>query len=132
MSNELPVIKPGWLVGITMTSEQKAKWLAALRGGRYKQGNGELLCDGRYCCLGVYARVVHGFEKSTLEGKVQLCDLDLDRDLGPWPELYCHSDPESWNGIQAVLAGMNDNNKSFREIADFIEKNIPACDEVKS
>jgi len=132
MSNELPVIKPEWLAGITMTSEQKRIWLSALRGGRYKQStDGHLYGDGRYCCLGVYARAVHGLEKNRLEGTVELCDVGLNSDLGDWAKGYDHTDPSSWTTVQSLLAGMNDNKKSFREIAHFIEKNIPARDEVK-
>ena len=29
------------------------KWVKALESGRYKQGNGSLLRDGQFCCLGV-------------------------------------------------------------------------------
>jgi len=37
-----------------MKKEMKEKWIAALRGGKYKQCQGELKDDsGRHCCLGV-------------------------------------------------------------------------------
>lgn len=37
-----------------MNQEFKAKWLAALRSGEYRQGTGVLRTgDNRFCCLGV-------------------------------------------------------------------------------
>ncbi len=38
-----------------MDQEFKAKWVAALRSGKYVQGKGALAKDGRFCCLGVAA-----------------------------------------------------------------------------
>ena len=41
-----------------MNSELKAKWVAALRSGRYKQGDGLLRSrNDEYCCLGVLCDV---------------------------------------------------------------------------
>lgn len=37
-----------------MNKEVKAKWVAALRSGEYKQGKGRLKnINNEYCCLGV-------------------------------------------------------------------------------
>ena len=39
----------------------RAKWVAALRSGKYKQGSGALHCqDGAMCCLGVLYDVQGG------------------------------------------------------------------------
>lgn len=108
----IPTIKPEWLAGITMTSEQKAKWLAALRSGEYSQCKDKLQAGGSYCCLGVAAEL--GIARA--QGMFVL-DEDF---LGP----------ASRDGIQETLSNMNDNGASFAEIADFIEREIPACDEV--
>lgn len=43
------------------------KWVAALRSGRYKQGNGMLLADGKYCCLGVACAAAR-FTKKPVQG----------------------------------------------------------------
>jgi len=40
-----------------MTPELKAKWLAALRSGNYKQGESFLRWNDTYCCLGVLCDV---------------------------------------------------------------------------
>lgn len=36
-----------------MKEDIKRQWVEALRSGKYEQGAGALLRDGRYCCLGV-------------------------------------------------------------------------------
>ena len=38
-----------------MNKRTKAKWLKALRSGKYKQTRGKLQRGGRNCCLGVLA-----------------------------------------------------------------------------
>jgi hypothetical protein len=88
-----------------MDPEIKAKWVEALRSGRYEQGRMMLLHEGRYCCLGV------------------LCDLQ-----GLPTE---HDTIEPYNAIAAlvgeydVFVMMNDDDlKTFPEIADYIEANL--------
>jgi hypothetical protein len=104
-----------------MNPTVKKQWLEALRSGKYQQGNGRLRSsrDGvdRFCCLGV------------------LCDL-----LEPesWtetsvPGFYRHSIHEGYPGSTVlesaglehdqcqILASMNDNGKSFEDVAQFIE-----------
>lgn len=51
-----------------MNQEVKAKWLAALRSGQYKQGPGYLRRNDQFCCLGV------------------LCDLFAKEGHGDWQE----------------------------------------------
>jgi hypothetical protein len=119
---KVPKIKPEWLVGITMTRAQKARWLAALRSGEYRQCKGFLTLNGGFCCLGVYAHAVHNFPvselfyKASLTGTLQIFDLGND----------------FANSIQSELGLMNDDHQSFSQIADFIEQHIPACDEARS
>jgi hypothetical protein len=36
-----------------MNPEVKARWVAALRSGEYKQGKGALRLNNKFCCLGV-------------------------------------------------------------------------------
>jgi hypothetical protein len=42
-----------------MDKKLKTKWLAALRGGKYEQGRGQLYrkSDGTFCCIGVLCAV---------------------------------------------------------------------------
>lgn len=129
----IPKIKPEWLVGITMTSEQKAKWLAALRSGEYCQSQHFLYSHNRkdeqngFCCLGVAAKAVFDYPLGRLE---QLCSFPKDEFIG-------RLGPREADGkiasIQGALVHLNDELRwSFTQIADFIEANIPACDEVRS
>lgn len=101
-----------------MKAELRTKWLTGLRSGEYEQGDGYLEKDGRYCCMGV------------------LCDVaKVPRDPDDY---FIFSDGRSSNatifgelraqinGSRAeTLAHMNDNGKSFAEIADWIETHIP-------
>lgn len=42
-----------------MDATLKAKWVAALRSGKYKQGKGYLQrTPGKFCCLGVLCNVI--------------------------------------------------------------------------
>jgi hypothetical protein len=100
-----------------MNQELKNKWIEALRSGKYKQGRNYLRMGDSFCCLGV------------------LCDVD---DPSKWranhfvsarmygDNLSCLPDyfPLSPRA-RASLMRMNDvQNKSFEEIADWIEENV--------
>ena len=91
-----------------MDKELKAKWVTALRSGKYSQGKGALLRDGLYCCLGV------------------LCEVQGRSD--DWRKWNIHpfeNDQGPITFAQAMpLADMNDTGKSFPEIADYIEANL--------
>lgn len=115
-----------------MEKALKAKWIEALRSGKYKQGRNVLRSSNdRFCCLGV------------------LCDIS---GQGQWKGESCgceagyyyyerNGQPAESEGItlpvfvkhfaniedkdQEVLMGMNDHdNISFDEIGDWIELNI--------
>ena len=110
-----------------MNAEVKKQWVEALRSGEYKQTQGHLRKDGQYCCLGV------------------LCDLHAKATGGQWeedhygncsawlPRTVC-----SWAGLSlalvdsyvvvnrddgcVTLATLNDNGKTFNDIAHVIEE----------
>lgn len=113
-----------------MNPEVKAKWIAALRSGEYKQGFYQLRqSDGRSCCLGV------------------LCDLHAKETKGEWMDGYYLGE---WSRLPApviIWAGLeydqygklpdgtslfqhNDGQhgrimrKPFRDIADIIESQL--------
>lgn len=115
--SDVPVIKPEWLVGITMTQAQKDQWLAALRSGDYHQCKGHLYKGGGYCCLGVLEKSVFEVDIPRghyLRGERNILDADFS------------------DNIQEILVALNDEEGwNFGRIADFIEANIPACDAVK-
>ena len=93
----------------------KQKWIKALRSGRYKQTTEYLYIGGGYCCLGVLARV-QGAKLSELDGLSLLEDS-----LKKYAAGIRHKS-------QKTLAEKNDgtgsdmNSKTFKEIADYIEK----------
>lgn len=95
-----------------MDAELKSKWIAALRGGGYKQAQFKLRNNhGAYCCLGVLC-VVAGLPISNDGGGV-----DPDNDYIPIETIISTE-------RKAELAHMNDSGKSFLEIADYIEANL--------
>lgn len=99
--------------------EFKAKWIAALRSGDYKQGHQVLYRGGEhdtYCCLGV-ACVVAGVAASQISG----CSfINTDTDAVP-SQLKGLT---RTNTLPGVLSEMNDDGKPFREIANWIEENL--------
>jgi hypothetical protein len=95
------------------------KWVKALRSGKFKQGDGQLMQDHgpddqRYCCLGVLCKITgnannrdmcQGFPKD--DGKTEdFCGLTA--------------------VLQSRLAEMNDEGKTFDEIANYIETHVEA------
>ena len=94
-------------VPMNMPQELKEKWVEALRSGEYKQGLGVLQVGGRFCCLGVLEMVA--------DGNVECSAM-------PSPEWLRN------HGVLALdlqLVSMNDTlGSSFREIADYIEKEV--------
>lgn len=93
--------------------EFKEKWLVALRSGEYKQCIEALHHNGGHCCLGV-AEIVSGFNSECRE------NLVLEGDNFPKAIIG----PAYRNKNVGILTKMNDNGKSFLEIADWIEANL--------
>lgn len=92
-----------------MDANLKAKWIEALRGGEFKQCT-TVLCDDKteeypmYCCLGVLCVVAH---------------------MPPDAESYAQLN-YMVGGYQPLVNLNDEEGKSFPEIADWIEANIPA------
>jgi len=110
-----------------MNPEVKKLWIEALRSGNYSQGKFSLRTkDDKYCCLGV------------------LCELAVKSEIIPPATLAHRENPynyhydgqnknpskkvREWSGLDSrigELIGMNDHcNKTFPEIADWIEENL--------
>lgn len=109
-----------------MTPELKAKWIAALRSGEYKQTRGRLLRnwrgEDRFCCLGVLCeimeapRAVGAAAKDKSGPGYRLDDTFHDAEL-PCSVLSA--------GDQNILVKLNDSHRrSFAKIADWIEENM--------
>jgi len=88
-----------------MDKKLKAKWIAALRSGRFKQHRNQLTGDapGAYCCLGVLSRLLNPRTRKSL--------LDY-----PPYEVLSKQD-------QFRLAGLNDDHGyDFKQIATYVKQ----------
>ena len=121
-----------------------AEWTAALRSGKYEQGQNALCEGGAFCCLGVLAEEA-GFEKVVCEdfGIVEylfpigdnevlreesvipqellptvLEDLDLNMEV---PTVSIDGMEFYKERLQPRLVSLNDNGVSFADIADYID-----------
>lgn len=111
----------------------KEKWIAALRSGKYKQTYGFLYNsdnDG-FCCIEVAANIC-GIGKEKLDNHSlvnKIYDLtiyNIVKKTKKFPSiLYGHmnkNDKLEYNPIVEKLASYNDNGKSFKWIASYIER----------
>lgn len=109
-----------------MKAALKKKWIDALRSGNYKQGHSVLRNDDHYCCLGVLCDVIGPtkWDKDGREGDTYVWKHENKNNYCVVP--YMNELDEYFVDKQQVrLANMNDKeNKSFEEIADYIEKNV--------
>ena len=96
-----------------MEREPKKKWIKALESGRYKQTQENLELDGRYCCLGVLCKTMR------IDPRIVKSSFDFELLSESFLEKVGLTEEE-----QSKLAGMNDNGKSFREIAAYIRANL--------
>jgi hypothetical protein len=104
-----------------MDEKVKAKWLEALRSGKYKQGRQGLRKVDSFCCLGVLCDLLNpnGWRQITdndliysFNGELGVIDKRLARSIGV-------------EEFQDILVEMNDEKQnSFSEIADYIEANL--------
>ena len=115
-----------------MNKEKAMEWVARLRSGKYEQGRSRLNRNNKtFCCLGILS------EMAVEDGIVR---RENDNYIGssgyPWTaglatdirKEYRMKSTESFNDMfcwigDTSLSGMNDNGKSFAEIADVIEAN---------
>ena len=105
-----------------MDAELKAKWLEALRSGKYDQGAGQLRNGTCYCCLGVLCQIFdpngwRGEQWSYGEG------LDESTEMATLPynfRLRCGISGET----ESRLINMNDAGFTFSHIADCIEESL--------
>lgn len=124
-----------------MNADVKAKWLAALRSGDYRQGTDRLnYGNATYCCLGVLCEIavaeratepatrvgdgstmMYGWSSTTPpEAVMAWAGIDDER---RFPALNTGT-PLEWTA-QNVLIEMNDGQgASFEQIADWVEENL--------
>lgn len=106
-----------------MEASLKAKWIEALRSGKYKQGRLALRTrDDHFCCLGVLCDV-SGVSEWETNSSVYSFNGGLSF---PPPLLQGQLTPEA----RDTLMAMNDKyGVSFPDIADWIGTNIPEDDQ---
>lgn len=114
-----------------ITAKQKQDWLNNLRSGDFRRGKNKLCritgSTARYCCLGVLYETVRG-EDAWIDASVSTREPGDPVDLQP-PQ----GNSTFWrDGLLSlkdacVLASKNDNGWSFRRLANWIEKNVPAA-----
>lgn len=115
-----------------MNPEIKAKWVAALRSGEYKQGMYVLRRGDAFCCLGVLCdlRAKSGMGKwRTERGRLVYDDgsetsiSTLNAVVLSWAELE-QEEPCVRLADKDTLACRNDAGATFAEIADIIEREL--------
>lgn len=109
-----------------LPKEFAKKWLYALRSGEYKQTNGTLCKDGKFCCLGVAAHI-SGVNIDLITSKAIIHNnfnlpVGITGAAGDNPLvafLVTHNDGE-------VDENLNPKGEKwdFIKIADWIEKNV--------
>jgi hypothetical protein len=120
--------------------EVKRKWVAALRSGEYRQGEGALHnldTDGnhRFCCLGVLTdlAIKDGVVEDWALGNK--ANLQCEGQVAYLPEpvaIWAVGDPllalcdfhVEVAGEHNTLAGCNDDGYTFEQIADIIEEQL--------
>ena len=111
-------------------NENAKRWVEALRSGEYDQANGALRNGDGFCCLGVacdLARVELGTEwEESDDGAARLAGSSsfgyLPVGVQRWLGL-ASNDGSFWpgGGGTETLASLNDDGKTFSEIAAVIE-----------
>lgn len=102
-----------------MEASLKAKWIEALRSGKYKQGRWALRTKANnFCCLGVLCDV-----SGVSKWKEYALRYSYDGALSFLPPVLRN---QLTQGARAALVAMNDGyGMSFPDITDWIETNIP-------
>jgi hypothetical protein len=96
----------------------KEKWLEALESGKYQQGQNRLRSVGnKFCCLGVLCDVLHPDGWGTASGS-WVFDRSYQFDL----PVALADDAGASAKAQHKLMNMNDNGRSFKQIAAYIRR----------
>lgn len=115
-----------------MRKDIKAKWIKALRSGKYAQGKGQLHTGDKFCCLGVLCDLHAKATGQTWDGaRYDGEDLMLPISVANWARL-----PKKYRGSASdrtdvyfsdeheSLSELNDGGKSFKEIAAVIKEKL--------
>lgn len=106
-----------------MNEKIKKQWIEALRSGEYKQGKNYLRnIENNFCCLGVLTDLYCKEKNEEWELIEKTYYFDVSK-------VFLSEKVEGWSGLQneysiGTLMTMNDSGKTFKEIADYIEKKL--------
>ena len=104
----------------------QAKWLAALRSGKYQQSTQVLRGAEGFCCLGVLCDVIDPTRWSGQvydRGAIGFPPPDILASVGMPHQRAGNINGESiYNNLTTRVAHMNDRGSSFTEIADLLEQ----------
>lgn len=107
-----------------LPEEFKQNWVAALRSGKYKQGKQRLYNQqtDTYCCLGVAAHMCESLP-SIFYNNAIIPSTSNQNSTGEILKIPVELSDDEF--LQRCLWTMNDEQeKSFEEIADYIEKEL--------
>jgi hypothetical protein len=120
-----------------MDQRIKKLWIEALRSGEFKQGQGYLERDGRYCALGVLSvlAMLEGVCTYNYKDGLGLFDnrqFKLSYNVMKWADIAQddehflnpieHSVLINIKGSLTTVMDLNDQGKSFKQIANLIER----------
>ncbi len=112
-----------------MHEQWKAKWIDALRSGKYEQGRGSLHPGDKYCCLGVICDVIDPTGWQALDKFTSIM-----RYYGVREHKYDGNEAKLTRNIREqiglrgsdmeILIDMNDERVDFITIAKWIKNNL--------
>lgn len=108
--------------------DNRLKWIAALRSGKYTQGKYKLRSkDNLFCCLGVACEVLK-IKSQLLKGFLYIYEGEQNSGFLPKEAINMlglyYADGTLIEG-EIALSAMNDTQQlSFLEIADYLEQNL--------
>lgn len=112
-----------------MNKKIKKAWVAALRSGKYKKGEGALRDEqNNFCCLGVLCNLHAQAHPDVAMYQNDMsyigCTGVLPEDVQIWADLAQHDPEVMYKNEARSLASLNDAGMSFKQIARIIEKQL--------
>ena len=101
----------------------KEKWLIALRSGEYEQCKGALYDNGKFCCIGVECHL-HGVSIKAMKKNAKTGGTNMSFDKIPKYMNMLVDYKRLSTSPQQILIEMNDGGKFFKQIANWIERNL--------
>lgn len=102
--------------------ENRKKWIDALESGEYKQGKCLLKRDDAYCCLGICTLL---YANENPDYKPDWGRTHLDTEVREWVGLSTIGGKFEIGHTDNYLVNLNDNGKTFQEIAAVIKSEPP-------